>query len=152
MRGWRQRQDNVATSQGLLAATRSWERQETIQPLRLWREHSPANTDFGPSTLISDFWPQKRESMNFILSHQIFSNLLQQPQERGTGTEHRKSVLGLCLHHILEKNNLTSQGFSPNWCLAEFLMGHSIIPVDLYSLIHHQYPSEDRQTFWQQHF
>lgn len=87
-----------------------------------------------------------------ILSHQVFGNLLQWPQETDTGTLCKYITLWFTL--TLEKNNLTSQGFTPNWCLAEFLMDHSIVSVDLNSLIHHQYLSENRylQTSQQQHF
>ena len=85
-----------------------------------------------------------REWILLFLSHQVLAICDSSLRKQIQGHRANTSLFGLLLHHILEKNNLTSQGFTPNWCLAEFLMDHSTISVDLNSLIHHHYLSENR--------
>lgn len=78
----------MGTSQGLLAATRSWERQEIIHPkvcvgsmTLLTRGFGPMDTDFRLLAFGS-----VREWISVILSHWLYGNLGQQPQEMNTGT------------------------------------------------------------------
>lgn len=50
--------NDMTTSQGMVATTRPWKRQGMDAPLKP-QESVPAypQLDFGPGTLIADFWP-----------------------------------------------------------------------------------------------
>ena len=54
-----QSQSDVATSQGIGTAPRTWKRQETDPLLQSSEGKNPTQPDFIPVELISIFWPSK---------------------------------------------------------------------------------------------
>lgn len=79
----------VATSWGMLTATKSWKRQKKKLFPRASRRS--LTTDLAWQHLISTWWHWVWTSglwsceNKFLLSHEIYDNLLQQPQETNTG-------------------------------------------------------------------
>lgn len=74
-----------ATSHGIPQVPRNWKRQRTRPPWSVWRERSKADT------LILGFWNSDCERINVILSHSLWSIVLE------TNTNCSKGVQGhLC--------------------------------------------------------